>query len=288
MWNVETGCGSYKMSRMMFVFLLLIILSNDMETNPGPNTRGKQTTIEESQSQNTPGRKPPSGDMEGLWSEIHAKLGKLDQLHDINRKLDDFQSQMNNMRFMQNNLEKENTEMKKTISQLTSKVSYLERQMKRDNLVFFGIPEQQEETWDDCEDEVRKVLDENLKLKGALSDNEVGIKRAHRIGKKQQGKTRLIIVKFSTYKTKNTILNLKHKLKGSHYRISERFSEAIMQERRKFQPLIESTIQNKQRFSLKYNKLVIEGVTYFYEESSDTVKPLNPTPTGEYQMGSQY
>ena len=133
MWKVETGRGSYKISGMMFVFLLLIILRNDVETNlgPGPNTRGKQTTIEESQSQNTSGRKPPSGDMKG----------KLDQLDDINRKLDDFQSQMNNMRFMQNNLEKENTEMKKTISQLTSKVSYLEGQTKRDNLVFFGIPE---------------------------------------------------------------------------------------------------------------------------------------------------
>ena len=223
MWKVETGRGSYKMSGMMFVFLLLIILSNVVETKPepGPNTRGKQTTKEESQSQNTSGRKPPSGDMEGLLSEIHTKLGKLDQLDDINRKLDDFQSQMNNMQFMQNNLEKENTEMKKTISQLTSKVPYLESQTKRDNLVFFGIPEQQEETWDDCEDKVRKVLDENLKLQGALSDNEVGIERAHRIGKKQQGKTRPIVVKFSRYKTKNAILNLKHKLKGSHYRISE-------------------------------------------------------------------
>ena len=65
---------------------------------------------------------------------------------------------------MRSNLEKENTETKKTISQLTSKVSYLESQSKRDNLVFFGIPKQQEETWDDCEDEVRIVLDENLKL----------------------------------------------------------------------------------------------------------------------------
>ena len=108
------------------------------------------------------------------------------------------------------------------------------------------------------------------------------------LGKKQQGKTRPIVVKFSRYKTKNAILNLKHKLKGSHYRISEQFSEAIMQERRKFQPLIESAIQNKQCFSLKYNKLVIEGVTYFYDDSSGTVKPLSPTPTGEYQMGTQY
>ena len=179
--------------------------------------------------------------------------------------------------------------MKKTISQLTSKVSYLEGQSIRDNLVLFGIPEQQEEAWDGCEDEVRKVLDENLKLQGALSDTEVGIERAHRIGKKQQGKTRPIVVKFSRYKTKNAILNLKHKLKGSHYhRISEQFSEAIMQERRKFQPLIESAIQNKQCFSLKYNKLAIEGVTYFYDDSSGTVKPLSQTPTGEYQMGTQY
>ena len=45
--------------------------------------------------------------------------------------------------------------------------------------------------------------------------------------------------------------------------------------------------QIKQRYSLKYNKLAIEGVTYFYDDSSGTVKPLNPTPTGEYQMGAQ-
>ena len=62
---------------------------------------------------------------------------------------------------MRSNLEKErwaeiHTETKKTISQLTSKVSYLEGQSKRDNLVFFGIPKQEEETWDDCEDEVRE------------------------------------------------------------------------------------------------------------------------------------
>ena len=31
------------------------------------------------------------------WAEIHAKLGKLDQHDDINRKLDDFQSQINNI-----------------------------------------------------------------------------------------------------------------------------------------------------------------------------------------------
>ena len=78
MRKVETGHRSCKMSGMMFVFLLLIILSNDVETNPGPgpNTRGKQTTIEESQRQNPSGRKPPSGDMSGLLSGIHAKLGK--------------------------------------------------------------------------------------------------------------------------------------------------------------------------------------------------------------------
>ena len=44
---------------------------------------------------------------------------------------------------------------------------------------------------------------------------------------------------------------------------SEQFSEAIMQERRKFQSLIESATQNKQCFSLKYNTPVIEGATYF-------------------------
>ena len=69
--------------------------------------------------------------MLGLLSEIHANLGKLNQVDDINRKSDDFQSQMKSIRFMQSKLEKENTEMKKTISQLTSKVSYLEGQSKR-------------------------------------------------------------------------------------------------------------------------------------------------------------
>ncbi|KAL8617555.1 hypothetical protein ACOMHN_063346 [Nucella lapillus] len=49
-------------------------------------------------------------------------------------------------------LEEENRKMKEEVRMQAEKIDYLENQSRRQNLVFYNIPkQQQEETWDDCE-----------------------------------------------------------------------------------------------------------------------------------------
>lgn len=47
---------------------------------------------------------------------------------------------------------------------ITDKMEYLERQSRRNNLVFEGVSETAGETWADMEEKVRRVLSEKLQL----------------------------------------------------------------------------------------------------------------------------
>lgn len=59
----------------------------------------------------------------------------------------------------------------------------------------------------------------NEKLGIALTVDKLD--RAHRIGKKEAGKTRAIIVKFTNYNSKMAVCKYKRNLKGSNFYINE-------------------------------------------------------------------
>ena len=148
----------------------------------------------------------------------------------------------------QSEIKKKSVRLARQVRDLEDKLSYLEAQSKRNNLVFHGIPEEKEETWDDCEAAVRKILEEKMGMEEAWRDTDIAIERAHRIGRFSKGRTRPIIVKFANYKHKNNVFKNKSKLQGSDYRIQEQFSDKIMQERKSFQPMIEKAIKEEKSF----------------------------------------
>ena len=120
------------------------------------------------------------------------------------------------------------------VRDLEDKLSYLEGQSKRNNLVFHGIPEEKDETWDDCEAAVRKILEEKIGMEEAWRDTDIAIERAHSIGQFSKDRTRPIVLKFANYKQKNNVFKNKSKLQGSDYRIQEQLSDKIMQEKSHF------------------------------------------------------
>ena len=77
-------------------------------------------------------------------------------------------------------VEKENKTLK-------NKLAYLEDQSRRNNIVIYGIPESNEESWADCEEKVIDNLNEKLKLEIPLDKSK--IERAHRLGKKSTAQT---------------------------------------------------------------------------------------------------
>ena len=110
---------------------------------------------------------------------------------------------------------------------------------------------QKDETWEECEVALRKILEEKLGMKEAWSESDIAIERAHRVGKFTKDKIRPIVVKFANYKHGSLVFKNKRKLQGSNYRIQEQFSDKITQERRSFQRLIEKGYWRRKTFLCK-------------------------------------
>ena len=99
----------------------------------------------------------------------------------------------------------------------------LEDLSRRNNLHIDGITEKENETWDECEQEVQSLIREKL----GIAENIV-IQRAHRIkikgNSENPGKPRTIVCRFHNYKVRTNILKNAEKLKGKNIFINEDFS----------------------------------------------------------------
>nr|XP_054917232.1 uncharacterized protein LOC126544205 [Dermacentor andersoni] len=150
---------------------------------------------------------------------------------------------------------------------LASRLDDLEDRSRRHNLLFFGIPDGVSETWTQSEEHICELLSRHLNLR--ITDGTV--ERAHRLGAYVANKTRPIIVKFSSFKTKESILSQKPKLKSTGVSIGEDFCRATRLTRKK---LLEFGKSSGQPFSLRFNKVVISNKAYIYSAVTDTVCEL--------------
>ena len=124
------------------------------------------------------------------------------------------------------NLIQQNTDMKEQIAEL-------EDRHRRNNLRFMGIKEKfgvESETWEENKTKVKVFLQEKL----GLETDEITIERAHRIGKKEEGKRRTIIAEFLNYKQHKKVLSKYKELKlwEDQFYINEDFSECTVEKRR--------------------------------------------------------
>lgn len=110
------------------------------------------------------------------------------------------------------------------VADLTHRIDDQEDRSKRNNLIIYGLEEDREETTDKVEEKVRKLL----LTKGVISTAMIKIDRAHRIGKKVNGRNRPIVVRFTYFKDKVTILKNSKQLKNTPIRISEQYCKTTM------------------------------------------------------------
>ncbi|KAH9371057.1 hypothetical protein HPB48_009055 [Haemaphysalis longicornis] len=104
-------------------------------------------------------------------------------------------------------------------AELRCRLDDFEDRARRDNLILYGVADNPKETWSQSEDLVRTLVSSHIKVQIAQD----GIERAHRLGTFVLDKSRPIIVKFSSFKVKDTIFAMKGKLKSAGISISEDF-----------------------------------------------------------------
>ena len=132
------------------------------------------------------------------------------------------------------------SELEKGVNNLTKSVSFekeraikLESHSRRNNLIFYGIPEQVNETSAKTESLLFSFLEDELKLKEDNIDG-ISIEPAHRLGQWNANgeKPHPIIAKFSFHKNKELLLSNAHILAGTAFRISQVFPPEIVEIRR--------------------------------------------------------
>lgn len=264
-WRAKIGTFSHPRSGTsrsnmalgwIHVVILLLLLCGDVERNPGP-THGAEHTYTSD-----------SADIMNLLQTIQNQLADIsNRLSDVTTRMAGLATRVSDIEKDQIELAEENNELQEKVNTLENKVDQLEAQSRRDNLLFYGLPETPKrdgegnfisETWKDCEAKVKDFIKEKL----GLSDSDIEIERAHRINTKN--KPRPIIAKFSHHKVKESVLSAAKLLKNTPFSISEDFTKRVRDARRELIPFMTKAREEGKRANLRYDKLVIDRVSYKY------------------------
>ena len=221
---------------------------------------------------------------------MDKKLGQLDniqkavskitvQVSDIEKKVNVLETKVNEIESSRqfdsgtlDNINKKQKEVDSMISKLkkaeqeakendlNAKILDMQCRSMRDNLMFYKIPEERNETDDDCEEKVLNLIEEDLEIPNAKA--EMKLHTAHRIGRYNPTKIRPIVVKFAYYPDREKVRKNANKLKGKAQGISQQFPKEIMDKRKKLVPIMKQARENGQDAYINVDKLYINNELY--------------------------
>ena len=190
-----------------------------------------------------------------LEKSVKFASGKLD---DYEKKNVEIQNKLQNVE----KIEKSNEQLaeglksvKTQIEELNERHVDLQYRSMRDNLIFHGIAETEEEN---CEEALDEFIKDTLKI-----EDKIEFHRVHRMGRKSDGKSRPIVAKFVQFKEREAVRKSAFtKLNGEEtkqYEINEQYPREINEKRKKLYPYYKAAKSQKKKAQLKYDKLYIDG-----------------------------
>lgn len=152
------------------------------------------------------------------------------------------------------------------VDSLQQKLTRIEGENRRRNLLFFGLPKAAGETWDSCEQLVLSVLKRDLRMAGP-----VFIDRARRVGA-------AILVTFQSLKQRDLVLSRTRLLAEarSPVFIREDYPEETRQKRAGLVPLMKQLRDDGVRARLRNDKLVTDDTTYIYNLDTKQYTQMSP------------
>ncbi|XP_049267703.1 uncharacterized protein LOC125760039 isoform X2 [Rhipicephalus sanguineus] len=247
---------------------MLLLMSGDVELNPGPVSPPSMETIANAISRIEASQTSVLTELSLIrtsQSSIEALVTTLSTRVDTLEKI--VQSTQSNETGLKADVKDSFAKLSAEIRVLTDKCDDAENRLRRSNLLFCGIPDTKGESWIQSQAKVIKFCSENL----GISIPEDDLERAHRLGRYQQNKSRPIIVKYARFKDKSKILAVASKLKGTTFSIREDYSARVRQARRK---LYDHGMLSGKPFKLRFDKLLLENKQFSYHAESDSVVEL--------------
>lgn len=151
---------------------------------------------------------------------------------------------------------------------LRAKLHEPEDGSRRDNLLFFGIKDSPKESWQESEGKIISFAFEILQLQIPATDSAC----AHSTGQYSVDISHPIVVKFSSFKTKELIQAKRSLLTDRAFKIREDFSLSTRIAREK---LLDSGKGLETSYKLRHNKLIAEGKHYRYCADAHSVLQMN-------------
>lgn len=240
------------------LFGLLLLLSGDVETNPGP-------TLDELMQQLMAITsvvmeiKDGKAATDALIAETNARLATIEHRVDA----------LSNMAASVAAFETKIVSLEKNVNFLLGKVDDLENRSRRNNLLVYGIKEIPDESTEGLENYVKREI-----FEGILGVHPSAIERIHRLGHWAANKTRPVILRFLDERDKCAVLSSCRRLKGSRISISEDFSPRVQQIRKKLWDSARESKRKGDKVVLTFDKIKINGQIFIWDDTANARVPL--------------
>ncbi|XP_077544496.1 uncharacterized protein LOC144156367 [Haemaphysalis longicornis] len=218
----------------------LLLLSGDVESNPGP-------TVEELLEQLLEGQKNVEKRLDAIDLKLKLVESCVSEVKEFGGKL---------------------SALEKTVQRLEKQIVDLEDRGRRNNLLVFGVPEKEEET---AESLMKEVVDDIFQAK--LNVKVSSVERIHRIGRKQPEKSRPIILRLIDHREKLSVLKNCFNLKGSDISISEDFSPATREIRRHLWKSTADARNSGAKVQLYYDKIKVDKTMFAWDSNQKKMVP---------------
>ena len=194
-------------------------------------------------------------------------IHEMSTVEQLTQQVQQQQSQLSQLNDITENMQTEIVHMHHTLSQQQLRIIDLEARSRRNNLLFFNIPEPEQESDTGCEQALCDFLATQLKLNEEQLSRVV-FQSVHRLGRPRRGvapngqawKPRPVIAGFRDFKCKQDILFSSSCLKGSPFAIREDFPAEIRTARGKLWDDFKNAKSQNLRARIVYPaKLIVDG-----------------------------
>ena len=286
--------GKKKTVVACIVVMYLLMLCGDIETNPGPNSPERSLSNPPRQSgaepsykakleqfRFKPGRQEDTRESDGVFMADDGMDQNVDEstepqqqnvdpvlaeLQKMGRQFADFR---NEVRGWRNELNERIVKVEEKVNVLEEKLDDLENRSRRNNLLFFGITDSQNESWDDSEKKLKEFMKTKLAIPSEDAD-AIKFERVHRIGH-TAGK-RPIIAMFCSSKDKSLVYEKGRKLPyGGPVYIKQDYSDRVKVARRNLSPYYQKALQENRKPKIVLDKLIVQGTVYKYDSNTNNL-----------------
>ena len=203
-------------------------------------------------------------------------------VNSLTEKVERLEGIVNTMEKKIQKMSEQNTLLSQACLNLEEKCERLESQGRRDNVLIhnLAIKEGGGETWSESEEKAK----EHFKSMGITE--EIDIERAHRLNTKKPNSP--VIVRLRSYKQKEKIMEKAKQIKKERRErnqqsdenqvyVNEDFTFRVRKARALLRPGLIDAINDNKRAYISYDKLVIEGKHFWFDESKKVLSENKPT-----------